>query len=192
MAVCAWTPDGNIGQFFVTVAKHMPPPPDGFQPPILWGNEEHVRGLFEGTGLELGFEETAVEFVADSAQDFLAEYEAKLPPMVAAKATLGPEGKWEALRSDLERLYDDHNLAHDDGYRAPGEYLVTTRSTVALVCAAANGRDRAYADAPSAAVKRSFCASISRWTSSSRPCLISSTGSGSPLTIPSKNSLRSW
>ena len=36
IAICAWTPDGNIGRFFMmTVAKHMPPPPEGFEPPIL-------------------------------------------------------------------------------------------------------------------------------------------------------------
>ena len=37
MAVCAWTPDGNMGKMFITIAKHRPPPPEGFQPPILLG-----------------------------------------------------------------------------------------------------------------------------------------------------------
>jgi SAM-dependent methyltransferase len=124
LAVCAWTPAGNIGQFFITVAKHMPPPPEGFQPPILWGVEDHARQLFDGTGVELEFEESAVDFVADSADDFLALYEAKLPPMVAAKAALVPEGKWDALRADVERLYETQNTADDGSFRAPGEYLV--------------------------------------------------------------------
>jgi SAM-dependent methyltransferase len=124
MAVCAWTPAGNIGQFFMTVAKHMPPPPEGFQPPILWGTEDHARELFDGTGVELEFEEAAVDFVADSAAEFLVEYETKLPPVVAAKAALGPQGKWDGLRADLEQLYDSHNTAADGSYRAPGEYLV--------------------------------------------------------------------
>ena len=44
----------------------------------------------------------------------------------------------------------------------------------------------------SVAASGSLAASISSRTSSSRPARISSTGSGSPLTIPSKNSLRSW
>jgi ubiquinone/menaquinone biosynthesis C-methylase UbiE len=124
MAVCAWTPDGNIGQFFMTVAKHMPPPPEGFQPPILWGTEDHARELFDGTGVELEFEHAAVEFVADSAEEFLAEYEAKLPPVVAAKAALEPEGKWQALRDEIEALYKAQNVADGGDYRAPGEYLV--------------------------------------------------------------------
>jgi SAM-dependent methyltransferase len=124
MAVCAWTPGGNVGQFFMTVAKHMPPPPDGFQPPILWGTEDHARALFEGTGVELEFEQAAVDFVADTAEGFLAEYESKLPPMVAAKAMLGPQGKWEPLRAELQELYEAQNVSTDSVYRAPGEYLV--------------------------------------------------------------------
>ena len=55
MAVCAWTPDGNMGRMFITIAKHRPPPPEGFQPPILWGNEDHVRRLFDGTGVDLEY-----------------------------------------------------------------------------------------------------------------------------------------
>ena len=51
MVVCAWTPEGNMGKMFMTVAAHRPPPPEGFQPPVLWGNEEHVRELFDGTGV---------------------------------------------------------------------------------------------------------------------------------------------
>ncbi len=124
MAVCAWTPDGNIGQFFMTVAKHMPPPPEGFQPPILWGTEAHARELFDGTGMELEFNQAVVEFVADSAQEFLAEYERKLPPVVAARAALEPDGKWRALRDEIEALYEAQNVADGGGYRAPGEYLV--------------------------------------------------------------------
>ena len=124
LAVCAWTPEGNVGQLFITVAKHMPPPPEGFQPPILWATEDHARKLFDGTGVELEFEHDAIEFTHESAQDFLAEYEVKLPPIVAAKAALEPEGKWQPLRDDIEALYESHNRADDGTYRAPGEYLV--------------------------------------------------------------------
>ncbi len=124
MAVCAWTPEGNIGRFFMTVAKHMPPPPEGFQPPILWGSEDHVRGLFDGTGVDLDFQRARVNFVADSMEEFYEEYERDLPPVVAAKALLEPEGKWEALRTDLLDLYAATNDADDDSYLQTAEYLV--------------------------------------------------------------------
>jgi SAM-dependent methyltransferase len=127
LAVCAWTPDGAIGKFFITVAGHMPPPPEGFQPPILWGSEDHAREIFEGTGVELDFERQAVDFTGDEGEgpeEFLADVEQKLPPIVAAKAALEPQGKWEALRTDLLALYEENNVSDGDNYRAPAEYLV--------------------------------------------------------------------
>src|SRR5689334_11299262 len=36
MVVAAWRPEGNVGRMFGTIAQHMPPPPEGFQPPPLW------------------------------------------------------------------------------------------------------------------------------------------------------------
>jgi ubiquinone/menaquinone biosynthesis C-methylase UbiE len=123
LAVCAWTPDGSVGQFFMTVAKHMPPPPEGFQPPILWGNEDHARELFDGTGVELELERVTLDLAGESTEAFLEEYENALPPIVAAKATLEPE-KWQALRADLLELYERTNAADDGSYRQPAEYLV--------------------------------------------------------------------
>ncbi|HKH22361.1 MAG TPA: methyltransferase domain-containing protein [Solirubrobacterales bacterium] len=124
LAVCAWTPDGSIGQFFMTVAKHLPPPPEGFQPPILWGSEEHAREIFDGTGLELDFERQTMEFCGGSREEFLADMERDLPPIVNARRLLEPAGKWQALRDEIEALYEAENQADDGSYRAPGEYLV--------------------------------------------------------------------
>jgi ubiquinone/menaquinone biosynthesis C-methylase UbiE len=124
MAVCAWTPEGTVGGMFITTAKHRPPPPEGFQPPILWGNEDHVRQLFEGTGVDLDIERTAVEFKSDSLEEFFDEMERDLPPMVASKALLEPEGKYEPLREDLLALYRENNLADDGSWRSSNEYLL--------------------------------------------------------------------
>jgi SAM-dependent methyltransferase len=123
MAICSWTPDGSIGRFFALMAQHVPPP-EGFQPPVLWGTEAHVRELFDGSGVELSFERAEVTLEGDSTEEFLAEYEAKLPPMVAAKAALEPEGKWEAARAELLALYEEVNVSDGDDLRFPGEYLV--------------------------------------------------------------------
>lgn len=40
-----WTPEGFIGQMFATMKPYAPAPPPGAQPPPLWGDEQHVRGL---------------------------------------------------------------------------------------------------------------------------------------------------
>jgi len=46
LGVLSWTPEGFIGQLFVTMKPYAPPPPPGASPPPLWGSEDHVRTLF--------------------------------------------------------------------------------------------------------------------------------------------------
>ena len=119
MVVAAWRPEGK----FRTIASHLPAPPEGFQPPPLWGTKEHVREIFEGTGIDLDLEPTAVEFTAESPDAYLEEMERDLPPMVVARANLQPD-KWDALRSDLQTLYVETNES-ESGFSAPQEYLLT-------------------------------------------------------------------
>lgn len=123
MVVAAWRPEGNFGRMFRTIASHLPAPPEGFQPPPLWGTKEHVREIFEGTGIDLDLEPTAVEFTAESPDAYLEEMERDLPPMVVARANLQPD-KWDALRSDLRTLYVETNES-ESAFSAPQEYLLT-------------------------------------------------------------------
>jgi hypothetical protein len=48
-----------------------------------------------------------------------------LGPAVLAKAALEPQGKWDALRSDLLTLYSGANEADDGTFRARAEYLLS-------------------------------------------------------------------
>ncbi len=123
MVVAAWRPEGNVGRMFRTVSSHLPPPPEGFEPPPMWGNEEHVREIFDGTGIELELEPTTVEFTADSTEEYFGEIERDLPPIVMARTVLEPDGKWDALRAELLQLYTESNES-EDGFRSPQEYLV--------------------------------------------------------------------
>src|SRR5215216_6273752 len=50
-----WTPEGQVGELFKVMGRYLPPPPDFASAPALWGDEEHVRGLFDGTGIDLEF-----------------------------------------------------------------------------------------------------------------------------------------
>lgn len=123
LGVASWTPDGSVGRFFQTTSRHMPPPPDGFQPPPLWGTEDHVREIFEGTGVELRFEHSEVLFGFASADEAVAEFEQKFGPVVTAKRMLEPEGKWDALRAEMHAQFEeDIAAAGPDGH--PGEYLL--------------------------------------------------------------------
>ncbi len=125
LAVAAWTPEGSFGQMFKLTAGHMPPPPDGFQPPILWGSEDHVREIFEGTGVELSFQRKAVRIEYESLDAGMTENEETVPPVVAARKVLEPEGKWDALRSDLAEMYSGFNDSGGDALTFDGEYLLS-------------------------------------------------------------------
>jgi ubiquinone/menaquinone biosynthesis C-methylase UbiE len=124
IVVAAWTPEGLNGQMFKTVGSYMPPPPPELTPPIMWGNEEHVRSLFAASGAELSFERQAVTFEHESAEGWLEYNERLLGPTIMAKAALQPQGKWDALREELVKLYSDANEAADGTFRAHAEYLL--------------------------------------------------------------------
>jgi len=124
VVVAAWTPDGLNGQMFRTMASHMPPPPEGFQPPVLWGTEERIRELF-AEAAEIDCEVLRAENNIDvgSIEEWLDHIERILGPIVLAKAALEPEGRWAAARADLAALYERFNEADDGSLRARPEYL---------------------------------------------------------------------
>jgi ubiquinone/menaquinone biosynthesis C-methylase UbiE len=123
--IAAWRPEGSIGKFFVTIAKHAPPPPEGFQPPPLWGVRDHVSELFAGTGVELSFEDAAAHWHFDSIEEMVEEYGSKFGPIVVLRAALEPEGRWEALREDLTGMFEQVARPDDGGVAFDGDYLVT-------------------------------------------------------------------
>lgn len=123
---CAWTPLGLNGRMFGLLGSYMPPPPAGFQPPVLWGDEDHVRDLLSAAGAEPELERRSVELVDDSAESWLAFGEEALGPMVMAKAALEPQGRWDEARAELASLYESHNESSDGSLRVQAEYLMTT------------------------------------------------------------------
>jgi SAM-dependent methyltransferase len=125
IAFTAWTPEGLNGQMFKVLGSHMPPPPPEMQSPLLWGNEEHVRSLFAGSGIELTFERHMATFTHESPQGWVQYNERVLGPTIMAKAALEPQGKWDALRDDLINLYMERNEAQDGSLCVSAEYLLT-------------------------------------------------------------------
>ncbi|HEY1355124.1 MAG TPA: methyltransferase domain-containing protein [Solirubrobacterales bacterium] len=125
IGVAAWTPTGAVGEMFKRLARHMPPPPEEFVPAVMWGDEDHVRGLFAGTGAELAFEKRMAKFDFDSAEQWMDFTEQNLGPVVVAKAILEPQGKWDAAQADLVELQEETNEAEDGSLRSQGEYLLT-------------------------------------------------------------------
>lgn len=80
-----WTPTGWVGQFFFVMVPFMPPPPEGALPPVLWGDEHHVRTLF-GDGvseLTCTVREQAVTHFA-SPQALVDYYKTNFGPTIVA------------------------------------------------------------------------------------------------------------
>ena len=123
LVLASWTPRGYIGQFFKTMSPHMPKPPPGASPPPLWGDGDHLRGLFEGTGVEFELETHSVVFEGDSPAGFIDYFAENYGPLLKARELLEPQGKWEALYADLVALAERSNLAADS-FMTQSEYLV--------------------------------------------------------------------
>jgi SAM-dependent methyltransferase len=125
IVVAAWEPAGFVGRLFQISASYMPPPPEGFQPPVMWGTEEHIRDLFAPSGAELSFEHRTVPFGHDSAEAWMERDERILGPTVLAKAVLEEQGRYGELRRELLELHEEVNEAGDGSFLARAEYLVT-------------------------------------------------------------------
>jgi ubiquinone/menaquinone biosynthesis C-methylase UbiE len=124
IGLCNWRPDGGAGAFFRTIGAHLPPPPEPFAPPALWGDETHVRRLLDGCGIALEFDHEEVLFESESAEQFVDHYARKFGPVVKAREALEAEGRWDALRSDLIELFEGLNVSLNGGLAWRGEYLV--------------------------------------------------------------------
>ena len=123
VAVTAWTPEGLNGRMFLALGKYMPPPPEGFKPPVLWGTDARVHELFAGHHLQT--ERLFNTWEDPSADDFFAFLESNLGPMVMAKAALEPQGRWEEANADVMSIYAEANEAEPPAIRTSAEYLLT-------------------------------------------------------------------
>jgi SAM-dependent methyltransferase len=124
LGIASWTPEGSIGDFFRAIAAHLPPPPAFAAPPILWGDADHARSLFAGSGLELELDRDHVEFRFDSVAGAVDYYETQFGPVIKAREHLEAQGRWEEARADLAALYEEHESDEDGSVVYPAEYLV--------------------------------------------------------------------
>jgi ubiquinone/menaquinone biosynthesis C-methylase UbiE len=86
IALASFTPDGGVGDFFGVFAPYLPTPPPGALPPVLWGDEAHVRKLFgDRASLELE-RKWLVERSAGGPREYCDFYRETFGPAVAAYA----------------------------------------------------------------------------------------------------------
>ena len=115
---------------FGIMSRYSPPAPAFASPPPLWGDEEHVRGLFADVEVELAFERGTTSFRFDSAEHYVSFFETNYGPMVKARERLTAEGRWEDCRSEVVEMMERRNQATDGTLDVPGEYLLVVGSVL--------------------------------------------------------------
>jgi SAM-dependent methyltransferase len=118
IAVACWTPEGSIGSMFERLGGISPAPPEGFQSPLLWGTEEHVRELL-GDAAE--FERHIVQFDEPSPEIYADFMLTNFPPVIAARVQVGDQ----VVRDTYLDWVNDVNEADDGTLRYRAQYLVS-------------------------------------------------------------------
>jgi SAM-dependent methyltransferase len=124
IALISWTPAGFIGQMFATMKPYAPPPPEGAQPPPLWGDEAHVRELLGGGVSDLRAEKRTVVIDAfASGAEFRDFFKDCYGPTIVTYRSLGDDAeRIAALDGALAALGDRAISDH----RMEWEYLLVT------------------------------------------------------------------
>jgi ubiquinone/menaquinone biosynthesis C-methylase UbiE len=102
IALASWTPNSFIGNVFRTIAAHVPPPA-GVPSPLLWGEEAHLRGLFDDAISSLEVTERTFTFRFRSAEEWVEFFRTWYGPTLKAFAALEGEAR-DALEADLVDL----------------------------------------------------------------------------------------
>lgn len=121
IGLASWTPDGRMADFFAMIGKHVGGPPPGTQPPVLWGSEDHVRGLFGDGVSELRAERRTARQAFRSPDHYIEFFRTYFGPMKVAFDKVGPEGA-PALEADIRDYLSDLN-AHERALVLEPDYL---------------------------------------------------------------------
>ncbi len=108
LGLCVWPPDGTMGRIMKTVAAYLPAPPPSAEPPLLWADENHIRSLFAGTGIEVRFERATLEHEPfESPEADVDWHAARFGPLIVARQRATAAGRWDELREALIPLHRD-------------------------------------------------------------------------------------
>lgn len=122
IAVANWTPDGFVGGLLKTVGRHVPPPP-GVRPGVLWGDQDHVAGLFAAGASSIRNHRRTHVFRYPSAQALVDEFRTYYGPVTKAFEAAGDPA---ALERDIIALVASHDRrTGEEPIAVPSTYLET-------------------------------------------------------------------
>ncbi|HEX5387714.1 MAG TPA: methyltransferase domain-containing protein [Gemmatimonadales bacterium] len=117
-----WTPEGFVGRMLRAHAAVVPPPAE-VPSPLGWGQEELVRKRFGEGVTSLICTRRTIELRVPLPPAGVTELFATCyGPTVATLRAADPDGA-SRLRSELTRLFTEHNLATGGTTAVSGEYL---------------------------------------------------------------------
>lgn len=122
IALTSWAPDGVMGQMIAAQGTFIPPPA-GAESPVLWGVEEHARAMLAGSA-QVSVEPATLTLADESVEHYLANLQANLGPLIAARAALEAAGRWPEARAQLRDLYTEANGAADGSMAIDVGYLL--------------------------------------------------------------------
>jgi ubiquinone/menaquinone biosynthesis C-methylase UbiE len=125
IAMTTWTADGYAGALFDLSGAYVPPRAD-VEPTKHWGEEAHARAMFAAASAETTITRERVEFRFPSVAAAVDAYVRQFGPLVAMRAILEPQGRWESYVGDLAALLGRFARPDDDGIAIRADYLLIT------------------------------------------------------------------
>ena len=127
IGLVSWTPAGFIGQMFATMKPFVAPPPAGVQPPPLWGDEDHVRGLLGDRVTDVRAEKRTVRVTrfAEPAE-FREFFKTNYGPTIAAYKQQPDAAKAAELDAALDGLAERFDVGEGGYLVLEWEYLLLT------------------------------------------------------------------
>ena len=112
IGVASFAPRGTAGAFFEVFARHAPPPAEGALPPVLWGDEDHVRTLFGNRVASLHMTRSTYRERATSPAAYRRLFEETFGPLIALRTALAEHPDRAAA---LDRDFAEFTERADEG-----------------------------------------------------------------------------
>jgi SAM-dependent methyltransferase len=130
-----WIPNDPtfVSQLLKISASFMPPPPEGFVSPMLWGVESHIIERFGQAGVprqNVSMTKGTYYFMSatNDAADFVSRFRRFYGPTMNAFEAAEQSGRGDELHGQLLDLANAHNKSTNDGTLIPATVLRVTVS----------------------------------------------------------------
>jgi ubiquinone/menaquinone biosynthesis C-methylase UbiE len=116
-----WVPGDPtlVAQILKISSAYMPPPPEGFVSPMLWGIEENVVERFIGTGInkeQISFAKETFTFRAPyKPAEFVQVFKNYYGPTINAFEAAEKNNRSQELQQELEELFTSQNSSGTEG-----------------------------------------------------------------------------